>query len=52
MLVTLRGHPTAAREGFGVGRKNAERVEHLLFDKPLWQNCEEYELEEGGGHGN
>jgi tRNA-splicing ligase RtcB len=26
---------------FGLGRKNVERVEHELFDSPLWEECGE-----------
>jgi tRNA-splicing ligase RtcB len=26
---------------FGLGRTNAEKVEHELFDSPLWQECRE-----------
>jgi tRNA-splicing ligase RtcB len=30
----------AANVSFGLGRSNAERVEHPLFDSPLWQEVE------------
>src|SRR5262245_36010086 len=30
----------AANVSFGLGRSNAERVEHELFDSPLWQKVE------------
>src|SRR4029077_12573716 len=31
----------AKNVSFGLGRSNAERVEHPLFDSPLWQDCPE-----------
>jgi tRNA-splicing ligase RtcB len=31
---------------FGIGRKNAERVDHDLFDSPLWQAAEVSHLKE------
>src|SRR5438309_8649645 len=30
----------AANVSFGLGRSNAEKVEHPLFDSPLWQEAE------------
>src|SRR5207253_3913109 len=30
----------AANVSFGLGRSNAEKVEHDLFDSPLWQEAE------------
>src|SRR5258708_8157739 len=30
----------AASVSFGLGRSNAEKVEHELFDSPLWQGAE------------
>ena len=30
----------AANVSFGLGRSNAEKVEHALFDSPLWQEVE------------
>ena len=30
----------AANVSFGLGRSNAEKVEHELFDSPLWQEAE------------
>src|SRR2546429_9918598 len=30
----------AAHVSFGLGRSNAEKVEHELFDSPLWQDAE------------
>jgi tRNA-splicing ligase RtcB len=30
----------AANVSFGLGRRNAERVDHALFDSPLWQEIE------------
>ena len=30
----------AANVSFGLGRSNAERVDHALFDSPLWQEVE------------
>jgi tRNA-splicing ligase RtcB (3'-phosphate/5'-hydroxy nucleic acid ligase) len=30
----------AANVSFGLGRSNAEKVEHALFDSPLWQEAE------------
>jgi tRNA-splicing ligase RtcB len=31
----------AKNVSFGLGRTNAERVEHALFDSPLWDECPE-----------
>src|SRR6266704_5929714 len=30
----------AANVSFGLGRSNAEKVEHALFDSPLWRDAE------------
>jgi tRNA-splicing ligase RtcB len=30
----------AANISFGIGRSNAERVDHVLFDSPLWEEAE------------
>src|SRR5580692_8618863 len=29
----------AKNVSFGLGRSNAERVDHPLFDSPLWEEC-------------
>ena len=39
--VPVIANDIAKEVSFGLGRTNAERVEHELFDSPLWDDCPE-----------